>query len=94
MQIEEENPLHDIAPDIAYGDLEDIDLSPYFGAPDDVIEDYIRSLANRASIGQLRQVLSIPLDGEDREREVFVELFVTRKMEVVSKIKLAMQSIQ
>jgi hypothetical protein len=94
MQIEEENPLHDITPEISYGDLDDIDLSSYFGAPNEEIEDYIRSLANRASIGQLRQVLSIPLDGEDKEREMLVEQFVARKMEVVSKIKLAMLSLQ
>lgn len=94
MQIEEENLLHDIAPDIAYSELEDIDLSSYFRAPDEEIEEHIRSLANRASVGQLRQVLSIPLDGEDREREVLVDMFVARKMAVVSKIKLAIQSIQ
>ncbi|MDW9478982.1 hypothetical protein GOB57_09855 [Sinorhizobium meliloti] len=94
MQIEEDNPLHDIPPDIAYSELEDIDLSSYFGSPDGDIEEHIRSLANRASIGQLRQVLSIPLDADDREREVLVELFVERKMAAVSKVKQAIQSIR
>ncbi|MCS4089562.1 hypothetical protein [Rhizobium sp. BK176] len=93
MEIEDENPLHDIHSEIAYGDLEEIDLEPYFGAPDEEIENHIRSLASRASIGQLRQALSIPLDGEDREREVLIEMFVERRMAVVSKIRLAIQSI-
>jgi hypothetical protein len=93
MEIEDENPLHDIHSEIAYGDLEEIDLEPYFGAPDDEIEEHIRSLASRASIGQLRQVLSIPLSAEDREREVLIDMFVEAKMAVVLKIKLAIESI-
>ncbi|MBY3151201.1 hypothetical protein HFO56_02120 [Rhizobium laguerreae] len=93
MQIEDENPLHDIHSEIAYDDLVEIDLEPFFGAPDEVVEAHIRSLANRASIGQLRQALSIPLNAEDREREVLVDMFVERKMVVVLKIKSAIQSI-
>jgi hypothetical protein len=93
MQNEDENPLHDIQPEIAYDDLAEIDLEPYFGATDEIVAEHIRSLANRASIGQLREALSIPLDGEDREKEVLVDMFVNRKMAIVQSIKLAMQSI-
>jgi hypothetical protein len=93
MEIEDENPLHDIHSEIAYDDLEEIDLESYFGAPDNEIVEHIRSLASRASIGQLRQALSIPLNAEDREREVLIDMFVERKMAIVLKIKLAIQSI-
>lgn len=89
----EENPLHDIHPEIAYGDLEEIDLEPFFGAPEKDIEDHIRSLATRASVGQLRQVMGMPLDAEDFEREVLIEMFVKKKMTVVQKIRQAMGSI-
>ena len=89
----EENPLHDIHPEIAYGDLEEIDLEPFFGAPDEDVENHLRSIASLASVGQLRQVMGMPLDAEDREREVLVEMFVKKKMTVVLKIKQAMGPI-
>lgn len=86
----DENPLHDIHPEIAYSDLEEIDLEPFFGAPEKDIEDYIRSLASKASVGQLRQVMSMPLDAEDLEREILIERFTEKKMSVVRKIRQAL----
>jgi hypothetical protein len=90
---EQENPLHDIHPGITYKELEEIDLEPFFGAPDSAIEDHIRRIAVLASIGQLRQVLAMPLDAEDVEREVLVQRYVEKKMSVVRTVRRAMVEI-
>jgi len=90
MDSENENPLHDIHPEIPYGELDSIDLEPFSGAPDRDIADHIRSIASRASIGQLRQVMEIPLDAEDMDREVLVEMFVDRKMTIVRRFRAAL----
>lgn len=92
-QNDQENPLHDIHPEVAYSDLEDIDLSAFFGAPELDIEDHIRSIARLASIGQLKQVIGLSLDSEDRERELLIEQFVEKKMAVVRSIRQAMSEI-
>lgn len=90
---EDANPLHDIHPEIAYGDLENIDLEPFSGAPDEDIANYLRSIAQLASIGQLKQAMNIPFDDEDRDREVLIEMFVEKKMAVVLRIKREIDAI-
>ena len=89
----EENPLHDIRPEIAYGDLGEIDLEPFFGAPDGIVADHLRSLASLASVGQLRQVLAMPLDAEDVTREILVDMFVEKKKAIELKNKRAIEPI-
>lgn len=85
------NDLHDIKAGIAYSDLEDIDVDMSFGVTDEDIARQIRSIGERASIGQLRQVLGIGIHGEDLARERLVDKFVARKLSAVLRVRKAIE---
>lgn len=85
----DELDVHDIKPAISMSMLEEIDLEPVRNLTEQLISRYIRELAERASVGQLRQALRMTFDDPDMEREALVDTFVERKMSVVRNMRNA-----
>jgi hypothetical protein len=81
-----QSSLHDKRSEIAFSELDDIDLEEFWGRPDQEVENHLRGLAERASIGQLRQALGIPIHADDVDRQLLVVRFVEAKMGVVRRL--------
>jgi hypothetical protein len=86
-EIEEHNPLHDIKSDIAYEELVEIDLDELTDKQEPQIETHLRSLAERASIGQLRLSLDMSFDDADLDRAVLIDRYVERRMGTVRRMR-------
>lgn len=73
---------------IDFEELENINLEGVQDLPEDKIENHIKAIAERASVGQLQQNLKIGISEQDLTKEELVILFVNKKMRAVKKLKL------
>lgn len=72
---------------IGFEELENINLEEVQDLSEDKIENHIKAIADRASIGQLQQNLKIGISDQDLTKEELVMLFTNKKMRAVKKLK-------
>ena len=72
---------------IPYEELAEIDLDALGGLDGEGLVGHFRSLAARASEGQLREVLGIGPDMESDDIETLAETYVRRRLMTIAKMR-------